>query len=67
VSIIIPSPLLFVFSYAFENRIRFAPPLVISEEDLAEAVKTIGNCLLDFDVLDEIPGEKPVEKGHKDA
>jgi len=40
---------------------------VISEEDLAEAVKVIGSCLLDFDVLDEIPGEKAAEKVHKDT
>ena len=29
--------------------VRFAPPLVISEEDLKEAVKIIGECLLDLD------------------
>jgi len=62
--IIVGSFCFFFFSYAFENRIRFAPPLVISEEDLAKAVKIIGDCLLDFDVLDEIPGDEPAEKGH---
>ena len=45
------------FLTLFENRVRFAPPLVISEEELAEAVKIIGECLLDLDVLDEIPGD----------
>jgi hypothetical protein len=29
--------------------VRFAPPLVITEEDLKESVKIIGECLLDFD------------------
>jgi ornithine--oxo-acid transaminase len=43
------------------NSVRFAPPLVISEEDLAKAVKIIGECLADLDVLDEIPGD---EQGH---
>ena len=28
---------------------RFAPPLVISEEDLKEAVKIIDECLVDLD------------------
>ena len=31
--------------------VRFAPPLVISEEDLRKAVKTIGECLADLDVV----------------
>lgn len=31
------------------SSIRFAPPLVISQEDLEEAVKIIGECLLDLD------------------
>ena len=44
----------------FLNRIRFTPPLVISEEDLADAVKIIGECLVDINVLDEIPGDEPV-------
>ncbi|KAE9396215.1 ornithine aminotransferase [Gymnopus androsaceus JB14] len=39
------------------NIIRFAPPLVISEEDLLKAVKIIGECLNDLDKLDAIPGE----------
>jgi hypothetical protein len=29
--------------------VRFAPPLVISEEDLKKAVKIIGECLEDLD------------------
>ncbi|KAF5329780.1 hypothetical protein D9619_009099 [Psilocybe cf. subviscida] len=33
------------------NVIRFAPPLVIEEEDLKEAVKIIGECLADLDVV----------------
>ncbi|CAK5271232.1 unnamed protein product [Mycena citricolor] len=48
------------------NIIRFAPPLVISEEDLLRAVKIIGECLVDLDTLDEIPGEVDSEKGHTD-
>ena len=39
------------------NIVRFAPPLVISEEDLQKAVKIIGECLNDLDTLDEIPGD----------
>ncbi|EIN05180.1 ornithine aminotransferase [Punctularia strigosozonata HHB-11173 SS5] len=48
------------------NIIRFSPPLVISEEDLLKAVKIIGECLVDLDRLDEIPGEVESEKGFKD-
>ncbi|KZP05378.1 ornithine-oxo-acid aminotransferase [Athelia psychrophila] len=48
------------------NTIRFAPPLVISEEDLMKAVKIIGECLVDLDKLDEIPGDEGSEKGHED-
>ena len=33
----------------FNSSVRFAPPLVISEEDMKESVKIIGECLLDFD------------------
>ncbi|KAK0440063.1 putative ornithine aminotransferase [Armillaria borealis] len=43
------------------NIIRFAPPLVISEEDLLKAVRIIGKCLEDLDKVDVIPGE---EEGH---
>lgn len=44
------------------NIIRFAPPLVISEEDLMRGVKIIGECLADLDKLDDIPGEVESEK-----
>ncbi|KAK0494389.1 ornithine-oxo-acid aminotransferase [Armillaria luteobubalina] len=43
------------------NIIRFAPPLVISEEDLLKAVRIIGECLEDLDKVDVIPGE---DEGH---
>ncbi|KAH8822689.1 ornithine aminotransferase [Flagelloscypha sp. PMI_526] len=36
------------------NTIRFAPPLVIEEEDLRKAVKIIGSCLDDLDKVEEI-------------
>ncbi|KAI6009965.1 pyridoxal phosphate-dependent transferase [Pisolithus marmoratus] len=49
------------------NIIRFAPPLVISEEDLRKAIKVIAECLEDLDKLDDIPGEVESEKGHKDT
>ncbi|KAI6102998.1 pyridoxal phosphate-dependent transferase [Pisolithus sp. B1] len=49
------------------NIIRFAPPLVISEEDLRKAINVIAECLEDFDKLDDIPGEVESEKGHKDT
>ncbi|KAI6041764.1 pyridoxal phosphate-dependent transferase [Pisolithus marmoratus] len=49
------------------NIIRFAPPLVISEEDLRKAIKVIAECLQDLDKLDDIPGEVESEKGHKDT
>jgi len=48
------------------NIIRFAPPLVITEEDLMKAVKIIESALVDLDLLDEIPGEVESEKGHQD-
>ncbi|KAF8816884.1 ornithine aminotransferase [Phlegmacium glaucopus] len=48
------------------NIVRFAPPLVISDEDLKEAVKIIGECLLDLDQLEDIPGDGKSEKGHTD-
>jgi ornithine--oxo-acid transaminase len=31
------------------SSVRFAPPLVIEEKDLEEAVKIIGECLIDLD------------------
>ncbi|EKM52383.1 uncharacterized protein PHACADRAFT_260715 [Phanerochaete carnosa HHB-10118-sp] len=49
------------------NIIRFAPPLIISEEDLMKAVKIIGECLEDLDNLDVIPGEVESEKGFKEV
>jgi ornithine--oxo-acid transaminase len=48
------------------NIVRFAPPLVISEEELTKAIKIIELCLNDLDVLDEIPGEVESEKGHEE-
>ena len=32
-------------------RIRFAPPLVIEEDDLRRVIRTIGQCLEDIDVV----------------
>ncbi|KAI0728927.1 ornithine-oxo-acid aminotransferase [Fomitopsis betulina] len=49
------------------NIIRFAPPLVISEEDLMRAVDVIKSALEDLDKLEDIPGEVESEKGHKDT
>ncbi|KAF8952445.1 ornithine aminotransferase [Flammula alnicola] len=49
------------------NIIRFAPPLVIEEEDLKEAVNIIAECLIDLDQLEEIPGDDASEKGHADV
>ncbi|KAJ7301391.1 ornithine aminotransferase precursor, partial [Mycena albidolilacea] len=37
--------------------VHFAPPLVIEEADLVKAVKIIGECLVDLERLDEIPGD----------
>ncbi|KAF7309408.1 Ornithine aminotransferase [Mycena indigotica] len=48
------------------NIIRFAPPLVIEAEDLSRAVKILGECLIDLDKLDDIPGEVESEVGHTD-
>ncbi|KAG8815243.1 ornithine aminotransferase [Serendipita sp. 400] len=39
------------------NTIRFAPPLVIEEEDLKKAIQTIGECLRDLDELETLPSE----------
>ncbi|KAF8890761.1 pyridoxal phosphate-dependent transferase [Infundibulicybe gibba] len=49
------------------NIVRFAPPLVISEEELAKAIRIIGECLIDLDELEEIPGEEGSERGHTDG
>lgn len=43
------------------NIIRFAPPLVISEEDVKKAVKIIAESLEEFDVLEKIPGDDEEE------
>ncbi|ORX35694.1 putative ornithine-oxo-acid transaminase [Kockovaella imperatae] len=43
------------------NIIRFAPPLVISEEDIRKAVKIIGECLEEFDTIERIPGDEGEE------
>jgi len=48
------------------NIVRFAPPLVIEEEDLRRAIKVIGECLQDLDNLDDIPGDVGSEQGHTD-
>lgn len=47
----------------FRYSVRLAPPLVISEEDLAKAVRIIGECLVDIDELENIPGDVGSEKG----
>ncbi|GJJ14021.1 hypothetical protein Clacol_008278 [Clathrus columnatus] len=49
------------------NIIRFAPPLVISEEDLDRAIHIIGQCLNDLDKIEDIPGDVLSEKGHRDT
>ncbi|KAF4586331.1 ornithine aminotransferase [Pleurotus pulmonarius] len=49
------------------NIIRFAPPLVISEEELDQALEVIKQALIDLDELDEIPGDVDSEKGHTDT
>ncbi|KAF8512828.1 pyridoxal phosphate-dependent transferase [Gautieria morchelliformis] len=49
------------------NIIRFAPPLVISEEDLDKALTIIEKALNDLDKLEDIPGEVDSEKGHRDS
>ncbi|KAB5595978.1 Ornithine-oxo-acid aminotransferase [Ceratobasidium theobromae] len=43
------------------NVIRFAPPLVISEEELRKSITIIGQCLRDLDTVEFIPG---AEEGH---
>ncbi|RXW18097.1 hypothetical protein EST38_g7765 [Candolleomyces aberdarensis] len=48
------------------NIIRFAPPLVIEEDDLRRAIRMIGQCLEDIDVIDTIPGDTEEEKKHVD-
>jgi len=46
------------------NIIRFAPPLVISEEDLDKAVEIIESCVRDLDTVDEIPFEHEDPEHH---
>ncbi|KAG6899625.1 hypothetical protein C0993_008567 [Termitomyces sp. T159_Od127] len=48
------------------NIVRFAPPLVIEEEDLRRAVRVIGECLEDLDKLESIPGDDTDEAGYVD-
>lgn len=48
------------------NIVRFAPPLVILEEDLRKAINIIGQCLVELDQLDDIPGEVDSERGFKE-
>ncbi|WWC89130.1 ornithine-oxo-acid transaminase [Kwoniella dendrophila CBS 6074] len=43
------------------NIIRFAPPLVISEEDVYKATRIIAESLEEFDVIDKIPGDEGEE------
>lgn len=47
------------------NIIRFAPPLVISEEDLRKAIQIIKESLTEIDQIDEVPGEADDEKGYE--
>ncbi|KAF9239446.1 pyridoxal phosphate-dependent transferase [Melanogaster broomeanus] len=47
------------------NIIRFAPPLVISQEDLEKACRVIEQSLVDFDRLEDIPGDDESERGHR--
>lgn len=42
--------------------IRFAPPLVIEEEDLLKAIKLIEESLIEIDTLDRIPFDDSEEK-----
>ncbi|EAU87983.1 ornithine aminotransferase [Coprinopsis cinerea okayama7 len=50
-----------------KNIIRFAPPLVIEEDDLRKGIDIIGECLRDLDVLESIPGDTEEEKRHVDG
>ncbi|KAL7421936.1 ornithine aminotransferase [Cryptotrichosporon argae] len=47
------------------NIIRFAPPLVISEDDLRRAIKIIGESLVELDELETIPGDEGDEHDAK--
>ncbi|KAG8970314.1 ornithine aminotransferase [Tulasnella sp. 419] len=46
------------------NIIRFAPPLVISEQDLMKSVSIIEECLRDLDKVEFIPGEEEDPEHH---
>jgi 4-aminobutyrate aminotransferase-like enzyme len=46
-----PKALIFISYVDRFYSIRFAPPLVISEEDLMKAVRIIGECLEDLDTV----------------
>ncbi|EJD43541.1 ornithine-oxo-acid aminotransferase [Auricularia subglabra TFB-10046 SS5] len=48
------------------NIIRFAPPLVIEEEDMKKALEIVRSSLDDLDKLEEIPGEVESEKGYEE-
>lgn len=41
--------------FVHDTSIRFAPPLVISEDELMRAVKIIGECLSDLDMVSRFP------------
>lgn len=45
-----------------DGSIRFAPPLVISKEELDKGIEIIRVCLDDLDKIDEIPGDDGSEK-----
>ncbi|CED82583.1 ornithine aminotransferase [Phaffia rhodozyma] len=47
------------------NIIRFAPPLVIAEEDLRKAIQIIKESLQEIDEIDEVPGETADEQGYE--
>ncbi|KAF9035728.1 ornithine aminotransferase [Hymenopellis radicata] len=48
------------------NIVRFAPPLVIEEEDMRRAIKIIGECYEELDQLEDIPGEVESEVGYEE-
>lgn len=47
------------------NIIRLAPPLVISEEDLAKTIEIIRESLEELDTIDAIPGAEDDHAGHQ--
>ena len=52
-------------SQCANGSIRFAPPLVISEEDVRKAVKIIAESLEEFDTIEKIPGDEGDEHDTK--